>query len=140
MSDPEALAYRIALYGCDAIRSEIVGAVSRVPEGVQTFATERCAFLGHPEGLDGAVWPGRIATDFDGSDEDTWIVLLDIPLPDEVGEAVVAHELAHAYLRHDKLGQGDAIEIETEAAELAAEWGFTGRPTDPDYCARVYRS
>lgn len=136
MSDLETIAYRLALYGCDAIRPEIVRAVSRVPEEVQTFAAERCAFLALPDGLDGAVWPGRIATHFHGSDADAWIVLLDSPLPEDAGEAVVAHELAHAFLRHDKLGQGDAAEIERQAAELARAWGFTGYTTDPEHCTR----
>lgn len=136
----ETLAYRLSLYGCEPLRPTVASAVSRVPEEVQTFATERCAFLGLPEGCDGAVWPARIATDFDGSDEDAWIVLLDAPLPDDVAEAAVAHELAHAFLRHDGLDhQADPVEVEREAAELASEWGFEGYPTNPEHCASPYR-
>ncbi|MBI1827657.1 MAG: hypothetical protein HY287_10830 [Planctomycetes bacterium] len=39
---------------------------------------------------------------------------------------VIAHELAHAYLRHG--GWGDVVEPEAAADALAASWGFSKPP------------
>ncbi len=46
---------------------------------------------------------------------------------EEFAHYVIAHEFAHAYLRHG--GWGEITDVEEAADALAASWGF-GRPTD----------
>ena len=51
-------------------------------------------------------------------------------------QATVAHEIAHAFLRHR---EGDPTECEVEAARLAQQWGFTGPAADPDYARWLWK-
>ena len=44
--------------------------------------------------------------------------------------SIVAHEIAHAWLRHDRLSLDVTSECEGEAAALTLEWGFDGLGTD----------
>jgi hypothetical protein len=53
----------------------------------------------------------------------------------EADAAVVAHEIAHAFLQH----RGRDKKHEQQAAALAAAWGFKGDPADPISVARRFR-
>jgi hypothetical protein len=68
---------------------------------------------------------------------ETWIILLDERITDEGEEVtmgIIAHEIAHAWLKHDRHHYATPPECEIEAADLAKAWGFTGRGADADYC------
>jgi hypothetical protein len=55
-----------------------------------------------------------------------WLIILDERIPDDEAEGFVAHEIAHAWLRHGQLSPEipDSCEV---AAVLAKSWGFTGK-------------
>jgi hypothetical protein len=64
-----------------------------------------------------------------------WVILLDENIPEEDRESAIAHEVAHARLGHDRLGEMPD-DCETQAANLVKEWGFTGKGADAEYCER----
>ena len=74
----------------------------------------------------GTVIPGKRLANF-------WLIFLadDLPFIDTPG--IVAHEIAHAWLGHDKLSAEFTAVVETDAANLTASWGFPGRGADPTY-------
>ena len=71
-----------------------------------------------------------------------WLILLDERSVDEDEESeilgTIAHEIAHAWLKHDRMSPDIPEDCETKAANLAKEWGFQGRGTDPEFCSAVY--
>ena len=71
-----------------------------------------------------------------------WLLLLDERSVDENEESevlgIIAHEIAHAWLKHDRMSPDLPDDCETKAANLAKEWGFEGRATDPEFCSGLY--
>ena len=163
--DEETIHNYIADY-CDNIEVHrlVVRVVSRLPESVQQFVCHRCILLALSDV--GMVLPGRITHadthdtvamveaapigaqpddlhDYVEQFEQTaarWIILLQGSPPQD--ESVIAHEIAHAYLGHDRLGISVGLEpvaIETQACELTRSWGFEGLGTDIDHCTGPYR-
>ena len=163
--DIETLHYRIADY-CDnvEVHSQLLRTVERLPDDVQEFVCQRCVFLALAD--HGMVLPGRVACadlaetaemiqeaprnaslselgDYVQDYERTahkWIVLLQGTPSDD--ESIPAHEIAHAYLGHDRLaiyGPDKSIEVETQACELTRSWGFQGLGTEVDHCTAAYR-
>ena len=72
-----------------------------------------------------------------------WLVLLDERIADE-GEdeamGVIAHEIAHVWLKHNRLEDTSAPECEIEAANLTKTWGFNGRGAEADFCYSPFRT
>ena len=163
--DIETLHYRIPDY-CDnvAVHTQLLRTVERLPDGVQEFVCERCVFLALAD--HGMVLPGRITyphfaetaemvekappnasfsklTDYVEEHERTapkWIVLLQGTPSDD--ESILAHEIAHAYLGHDRLAIYDGDEAghaEMAACELTKSWGFQGLGTDTDHCTAQFK-
>jgi hypothetical protein len=126
----DQIAYDVSYYGdFDATQAAVVIAVSRLPAEVAEFVFDRCRFLSVGRGINGMVLPGRIGTDHKGASENVWLILLhDNALSDygEAAQGIVAHEIAHAWLRHDRLSEVPE-DCEIAAAQLARDWGFTGR-------------
>jgi hypothetical protein len=69
--------------------------------------------------------------------EGRWVIVLKIPYDPVEMPATVAHDIAHASLRHQR--EGRTIDREVEAAVLAQRWGFTGGGADPAYQRFVWR-
>ena len=68
---------------------------------------------------------------------ETWIILLAEQIMEEgeqVAQGIIAHEIAHAWLKHNRHSPETSPECEIEAANLARQWGFMGRATDVEQC------
>jgi hypothetical protein len=165
---PEEAFERIAFY-CDhpGIHSLIAKTVSKLPDEVAVYACCQCIYLSiGDETFNGVVLPGRIAhpttvdiaqmiaeaprgsdisalTDYVDQVESRlqrWIVLLNESIVgSEDAESIVAHEIAHAWLRHDRLGLDVSSDSEREAEELTGEWGFSGLGADVEHCTSPFR-
>ena len=126
------VAYDLAYFGQDPrIEQALVRVIAQLPEIVRDYTLERCRFVSVGEELNGVVLPGRIGRT--SLNEPTWIVVLSERIEDEDLDGIVAHEIAHAWFGHDRLGMPPE-DCETKAANLALAWGFTGTGTDADYC------
>lgn len=112
------------------MRMHIVATIMRLPRDVMQFALDRCCFISLGRGVQGITLPGRIGTDEAGRDENTWIIVLSDDLAFHEAESTVAHEIAHAFLGHDRLDDMPE-DCEVQASTLAQSWGFTGRGADP---------
>lgn len=138
MSTEEA-AYNVRYYGDNGeMWQRIVRTVTRLPAAVQEFVFERCAFMSVGRAAYGLVMPPNTAAaaDYLHWAHDRWIVFLSDDLPEAHAPGIIAHEIAHAYLGHDRTAPGLTAGVEIEAAELAAAWGFDGMATDPEYVTR----
>ncbi len=118
----------VSYYGDDAyLHAAIARALAKVPKTVLEFVLEKCIFLSTEQ--IGIVWPGRIAK------KCSWIIILNFcDLEEDDWESVIAHEVAHAFLGHDRMGLDDQLDLERQACSLVKEWGFTGLGTDTEYC------
>ncbi len=129
----EEIAYDLSYLGEDEdLWRQIVEAIERLPEEVRDFALDRCRFLSVARTTHGMVLPGRIGT-HEVTNEPTWLVLLSEAIPAEDVHGAIAHEIAHAWLGHDRLAfPPDDCEI--QAANLTMEWGFSGVGADAEHC------
>ena len=161
--DIEKLNDRIPDY-CDNIEvhTAVLKTVSRLPADVQKYACERCVFLALAE--NGMVFPGRITYPHSSESVEMfeqvpcgaslleladyvetyerkakWIILLPGCLAADEAQSIIAHEIAHAFLGHDRLSICDFIDVETEACNLVRSWGFGGLGADVEYCTAPYR-
>lgn len=133
MRSLEGIHYRIAYLGeSEFTRAHIANAVSRLPGDVQDFACERCRFVSVGEGAMGITLPGSIGVNaHEKRSRNMWIIVLDDRIPVEELDGVVAHEIAHAWLGHNRCEEV-TVDDEVAAATLTREWGFTGRGADPE--------
>ena len=139
----DEIAYYLAYYGeSQELEALIVSVLNHLPAAVRDFALDRCRFSSVGSTTYGMVLPGRIGrqdTDYtnvppdESLEDDPWFILLLEDLPAEDAPGIVAHEIAHAWLGHDRLGF-NPDDSETVAANLTAAWGFTGLGADPGHC------
>ena len=161
--DIEKLNDRIPDY-CDNIEvhTAVLKTVSRLPEDVQEYACGRCVFLALADY--GMVLPGLITYPHSSESVEMieqapkgasrleladyvetyerkakWIILLPRCLAADEAQSIIAHEIAHAFLGHDRLSICDFIDVETEACNLVRSWGFGGLGADVEYCTAPYR-
>jgi len=80
--------------------------LDQLPEDVSTFVMGHCLFVEFFEEDHG------LCVESEGQ----WVIVLKIPYNPTTMQATVAHEIAHAFLRHR---EGDPTECEVEAARLA---------------------
>lgn len=123
----------IAYYGADwGFRDWILEAVARLPQKVCDFACDRCMFLSVGRSVLGMVVPARIATHaVERRTRNMWLILLEEDLTEEDAHSIIAHEIAHAWLRHDRL-DGDPDPSVEEAVRQVKQWGFTGLGADEE--------
>ncbi|HEX5951216.1 MAG TPA: hypothetical protein VFZ96_09445 [Actinomycetota bacterium] len=127
------------MYLGDDARTErvIVETLLRLPEDVRAFALERCVFLSVGWAAPGLTLPGAVGVDpATRRSRDVWLIVLEEQAPLDLLASAAAHEIAHAWLRHDRLSEDLPDEHEVQAAELAQAWGFSGKPADPGYWQR----
>jgi len=146
--DLNAIQQRLAYYGDDAVLERtIVETLARLPDDVRVFALDQCCFLSVGGANHGMVLPGRIGrqeadyTDVgpgESLDGDPWLVLLSESLPPRDAHGIVAHEIAHAWLGHDRLSLDVSPECEIDTANLTGRWGFTGLGANPEHCIKPY--
>ncbi len=116
----------LACYGgSEKTWHQLVETIAKLPDAVISFVSERCRFLPVGRAERGYVLPGRVAAHWlSGKVDDMWLVVLEDS--SELEDcSIIAHEIAHAWLRHDRLSD-IGLECETQAANLVREWGFAG--------------
>jgi len=136
----ENIAYYLMYHGEDAeLQSRIVKVLAQLPDEVVAFVLGRCTFLSTGRVTSGMVLPGRLGLHpTEKRSRNFWLILLDENIATD--DSVIAHEIAHAWLRHDKLSADDQETWEKDAAILTKSWGFEGRGSDVDYCERPYKN
>lgn len=129
----------LAYYGENpAMQSLIAETVAHLAEEVRVFALDRCRFVSVGIGATGITLPGRIGVHYlEQESRNCWVIVLDDRVPHDQMHAMIAHEIAHAWLGHDRLGEPPE-DCERQAALLAKKWGFQGNGADPDFCDRKY--
>jgi hypothetical protein len=111
----------------------IVQTVMRLPDEVKEYVYEDCriAAIGGEDTLGAVFAPGT-----------QWFVMLDATIAkkfdDKTAMGIIAHEIAHAWLKHDKGDWRLKTTCEPEAADLAAQWGFTGFAASADEMKKRY--
>lgn len=133
----EEVDYRLDHHGDDeALNSAIVETIGRLPEDVAEFALEHCIFLSVGRAAYGMTLPGRVVTRRSRwkTTRNQWLILLAEDVPDDDLPSFIAHEIAHAWRKDDRLSPDLPDDCETETALLVKSWGFEGRGADPDYC------
>lgn len=122
--------------GC-AFISYIREALAQLPEDVLDFVVKNCAIFSFGWEHWGATWPT------DNINGRKWIILVSAELLRTLGDtegsevseedirSIVAHQIAHAYLQHEKRYNFHCYseEHERSAAALTKTWGFQGRGT-----------
>ena len=119
----------------EAVERTIVETICRLPDPIARFALDRCRFLSVGASVYGMTLPGRagVASWPEQRSRNIWLIVLADPLPDDSSHSIVAHEIAHAWLKHDRLGFPPE-DCEIQAAETAKIWGFIGKGADSNYC------
>ncbi len=122
-------------YCCDdsTLAALIIQTAARLPRDVRAFVFDRCVFLSAGRMLYGMVLPGATAK------PETWIILLSERMHGDDLHSFIAHEIAHAWLGHDRLSPEVPVDHETQAANLAQQWGFIGRGADARHCNAYMR-
>lgn len=118
----------------DEIRRFLALVLLRLPERIREFAIERCAVLSVGHNAYGITWPARIAKKWRVGINRRWLILLTENLPPGDEESIIAHEIAHAYLGHDRGSPDLPQDCEEQACNLVAKWGFSGKGADAAYC------
>jgi hypothetical protein len=109
----------------------------RLPSVVREFALARCVFISIGWAASGITLPGSVGVDpASRRSRNVWLIVLEERAPRDLLASVVAHEVAHAWLHHDRLSDELPQDHEVRAAELAHRWGFSGRPADPAFWQR----
>lgn len=128
------IAYDLVFFGEDVeTQLGIVKVLSKLPDNVVQFALDRCSFTSVGKVTAGMVLPGKVGIHpSEKRSRNCWLIILDERSTDD--ESVIAHEIAHAWLGHDRTSADDQETWEIDAANLTKEWGFEGRGSDPEFC------
>jgi hypothetical protein len=116
----------------DNFQGTLAHVLVALPEKVRDYTLARCIIFSIGRGAAGIVWPARVAQS-SRYRRPKWLIVISEEADDL--ESTIAHEIAHAWLRHDRMAEVTPREWEMEAANLARDWGFLGRGADPEFCA-----
>jgi hypothetical protein len=117
-------AFEQELDGCEHEFERTLLRVSRsgrLPDEVQRFAGETCAFVAVGDDIQAQTLQPNIHK---------WLIIV---RESENRESVIAHEIAHAFLGHTRGAEfppDEESRIESEARTLVRAWGFTGKGAD----------
>jgi hypothetical protein len=130
MTREEEIHYDLAYWGdSEEMEIAIVRTIAKLPEEVAGFAVEECCYLSVGRSCLGMVLPGDIG-------KEKWIILLDERISKRDLHGAIAHEIAHAWLKHDRTSPDCPVDCEVQAATLTKAWGFAGKGADVEYCNR----
>ena len=116
---PDGIVDELRYYG-DSPSTEIIiiRTLQALPSKIRKYALAKCVFLSIGNAL-GTVWPSYIIN----RRERPWLILLK---DGGITDGEVAHEVAHAWLKHDRMDPETGPACEIEACRLARECGFDG--------------
>ena len=125
----------VAYYGENPLMQGLIAAtIARLPRDVSVFALDRCRFVSVGVGASGITLPGRIGVHgVEHRSRNCWIIVLDDRVAHDQIQSMIGHEIAHAWLGHDRLGETPE-DCERQAALLTGKWGFVGDGADPEFC------
>jgi len=127
--------YDAPYYGeSNEIKADLARVLMCLPERVRDFVIERCAVLSIGYYAFGITWPARIAKGRRVGLNRSWIIVVSEDLSSGEQQGIIAHEIAHAYLGHARMSPDLPEDCEAQACKLVAQWGFSGRGADIDYC------
>ena len=67
-----------------------------------------------------------------------WLILLEENLTEKDARSIIAHEIAHAWLGHNRLAADTDASVEIEAVRQVKQWGFTGLGADEELQREVW--
>lgn len=123
----------------DDLKRSISEVFLRLPEDVRDYLLEECHVISAGKILFGTVWPTEILANGPHNFK-KWLIVFSENLPEdmEYKHSIIAHEMAYAYLKHDRLSETLTREVEKEAFILTGEWGFNGIGTSLEDCYYIY--
>jgi hypothetical protein len=131
----EEIHYDLSYHGESLdIHRQIIETILRLPEKVAGFAVENCRFISVGEAIYGITLPGRIATNLRRTTRNVWIIVLSENCNEKDIHSIIAHEIAHAWRKDDRLANTPE-DCENQTANLVRDWGFTGCGANADYCS-----
>jgi len=103
----------------------------RLPDQPLLKAIDSCVFGSVGRSNQGLTLPANV---LNGGEAESWLILLDDAMlaskQTEDIQSVIAHEIAHAYLGHDRVADAGDVSIELDACRQVREWGFQGSGAD----------
>ncbi len=134
----EGVINSLTYYGDDVETQMLIAeTVGRLPTEVREYVFARCVFVSVGRANYGFVLPGYFTrTVRQRRRRQTWVIVLADNVPPEDAHSIVAHEIAHAWFRHDRFDRFESDpegECEVEAVEQVRAWGFTGFGADVAY-------
>ncbi len=130
----EEIHYDLSYHGESLdIHRQIIETILRLPEKVTKFAVENCCFISVGGAICGITLPGRIATNLRRTTRNVWIIVLSENCNEKDIHSIIAHEIAHAWRKDDRLANPPE-DCEIQTANLVRDWGFTGCGADAVYC------
>lgn len=111
----------------DEMRALICRAIPRLPENVAEFALYNCSFIAPDKTTKGETYPAPLfahPTRRGRTARNHWVIWLapSILNDEQDGQYTVAHEVAHAWLKHQVM-DGNFL-AEEQADDLVKSWGF----------------
>lgn len=121
----------------DSIRFSIAKVLPKIPNDVRDYVLNECFIFSAGKGDFGVTWPASmILNSYDRLR--SWIIILSEDMPEDDKDSIIAHEIAHAYLKHDRLSDVP-VEVEKDACLLVKGWGFDGLGTNLEHCYEAFR-
>lgn len=103
----------------DLKRITLVKVLLQLPQSVREFALSRCLFVAMPLHVTGVTYEAFLLEQALSNPRHFYLIVIH-----DYGfkkEFVIAHEIAHAYMKEQRSYPEN---VEAEADKLAAEWGF----------------
>lgn len=87
---------------------------------------------------DGIKWASETGKLVELVKQQIWLILLDEKIAHNIepenAQSIIAHEIVHAWLGHDRHSPDIPKDCEIQAATLTGQWGFQGLGSDVEYC------
>jgi hypothetical protein len=124
-NSPDGIRYNLRLHVDNSeLEQLIVLTISELSPEVREYLYEECFFVAVGEGTHGMVL----------APVQRWLIFLDASIVSAYDAAgamsIIAHEIAHAWLKHDMMDPAITAQCEIDASTLAAQWGFKGIGAD----------
>lgn len=114
----EGIYYNIGVLSVPSnMESHILKTIYRLPDEVREFVCDECDFCNIKSGT---------AINLKEPRKGQWLIILYDDVAEENVENLIAHEIAHAWLKHTtvRLSHEKDLEQEKEADVTAKKWGF----------------
>lgn len=106
----------------DRLRLALASVLVRLPKRVRHFVQRRCQILSIGLGSGAITWPASIV-----DKRVKWLIVMSETKfrSQRRRESTIAHEVAHAWLGHNRLDPDISPDVEEEADNQAVAWGFS---------------